>query len=189
MEWASLRCRTLLPAQSMNEARRTEAILSSDPRAWEQLVEKSSPEPVSGRATSDIGDPFMFGKSLQYTTAPTREDLDRVHSKLVALRDAVLVPIQSSTEENAFVFDNFETKNSSRSSRWDGWKMLPPWSVHSLAECPLAEVRVLGEDGALCRLTSFCRTGFEGFCLGVRFGWNLITCSGRTTHVANLWAL
>lgn len=128
-------------------------MLSSDPRAWEQLTKDSSPEPTSGRETSDTkGGPFPIGETLRYTTVATTEDIYRVYSKLVALRDAVLVPVYSSTEDSTLVFGNFEAKNSSRSNRWDGWQMLPPWSVYSLRDCPLSEVRVL--LGVLRRLFS-----------------------------------
>lgn len=126
----------------MSDARRTDAILSSDPRAWEKLVESSSPEPISGRVASDVvGDTFTIGENLQYTTVPTTKDVDRVHSKLVVLRDAVLVPVNSATDDKPSIFDNFEAKNSSHSGRWGGWQMLPPWSVSSLTGCSLAEVR------------------------------------------------
>lgn len=125
----------------MNDARRADAILSSDPRAWEKLVEDSSPNPISGRVASGAGSSFTIGETLQYTAVPTTGEVDRVHSKLVALRDAVLVPARSATDDNPSLFDNFEAKNSSHSGRWGGWLLLPPWSVFSLTGCPLAEVR------------------------------------------------
>lgn len=152
-EWATLRCQTLLPAKGMNDARRTDAMLSSDPRAWEQLVDKLSSEQQTpaaaattrtGRETSGTkGGPFTIGETLRYTAVPTTKDIDRVRSKLIALRDAVLLPtVHPSMEDAASVFDNFEAKNYSRSDRWDGWQMLPLWSVYSLTGCPLEEVRV-----------------------------------------------
>lgn len=150
-EWADLRCRTLLPAKGMGDARRNDILSTSDPRAWERLVEPSSQKPtppvaVDAAAAEPViqvgqenqGDRHL--ENLQYTTVPMAEDIDRVRSELVLLRDSILAPAQPQTEGSTSIFDNFEAKNSSRSSRWDAWQALPPWSVCSSPGCPLAEV-------------------------------------------------
>lgn len=140
----------------MNDARRTDAILSPDPTAWEQLVEKLPPEQqISAAAAARTGrgnpgekiGPFMIGGTLLHTAVPTVEDVDSVRSKLVALRDAVLVvptghysSTTAQEDNNPLIFDIL-AKDTGRSDRWDGWRLLPRWSVYSLTECPLAEVR------------------------------------------------
>lgn len=85
-------------------------------------------------------DDSRFG-TFSHTTVPTGEDVERVRSKLTLLRDSILRPVQPQTKGVvSSVFDNFEATNSGRSSRWDTWQTLPPWSVVSLGACALSEV-------------------------------------------------
>ena len=155
-ELGEFRCRALLPAEGMGDAHRNEVSLSSDHRAWEWLVEKSPLNPTSatssaeasmertarfGRDRSDGGPATIGDDILRYTTVPTAGEVDRVRSKLVVLRDAVLMPEHPPFDDTGSMFDNFDTKNSSRSNRWDAWQTLPPWSVYSIPACPLTEVR------------------------------------------------
>lgn len=137
----------------MDDARRSALLSTSDPRAWERLVDPSSrtrtpasEEVVAAEGGEHIGEEKQgdcpWGDTLQYTTVPAAEDVDRVRSKLVLLRDSMLTSTVQPprTEGGSSIFDNFEAKNSTRSSRWDAWQTLPPWSVCSMPECPLAEV-------------------------------------------------
>ena len=143
----------------MGNARRNDAILSSDPRAWEWLIDSSSSNPTSavdlaGRSTegavqfarersSERGPFTIEGTVPRYTTVPTAGEVFNVQSKLVVLRDAVLVPAHAPQEDNDSIFDNFAAKNSSRSSRWGAWHTVPPWAMHSPFACrPATEVRL-----------------------------------------------
>lgn len=137
----------------MGDALRSDILTSasSDARAWERLVETSAPNPSPPTVATASEADVQIGRenqsdgeavdTLPQTTVPTIDDVDRVRSKLVLLRDSMLGPAQQrQSEGSASVFDNFEAKNSSRSSRWDPWQTLPPWSVFSMRDCPLAEV-------------------------------------------------
>ena len=132
-EWANLRCQALFPAKGIDHARRSDVILSPDPRAWEQLVQNSSSNPTSVAALAggsperavriardrwNEGGPLTNGdNALRYTDHPTAEAVGRALSRLAILRDAVLVPGRAPPGKNGSMFDNFEAKNSSRSGR------------------------------------------------------------------------
>ena len=133
----------------MGDARRSETISMLDPRAWERLVKSSSQtqQPadmeVVVEAAEQVGQENQgdggSSNTITYTTIPTVEDIDRVHSKLVLLRDAFTGQLQA--EGTQSVFDNFEANNSTRWSRWDAWQTMPPCSVFSSILCPISEVR------------------------------------------------
>lgn len=128
----------------MGDARRNDIIAStSDLRAWEQLVEPRSQTPTpaaAGMVEAEEATQVGGGQKQGDTTVPTAEDVGRARARLVLLRDSMLAPVQPQTDDGTSIFDGFEAKNSTRSSRWDAWQTLPPWSVCSNPECPLAEV-------------------------------------------------
>ena len=104
--------------------------------------------------------PFMNGDTvLRDTDDPTAGAVERALSKLVVLRDAVLVP------RRAHIFDNFEAKNSSRSGRWDAWHTLPPWTVCSQSQNGCKDVRLRLDIS----LTTRCL--WKGSCLSRRMIW------------------
>lgn len=122
----------------MSDARRSDIISGLDPRAWERLADPSSQTPSSAVVAAAVEERVHVGpesrrdsgnfNALTGTTVPTVDDLDRVHSKLVLLRDALLRKPQA--EDTQSVFDGFDAKNSSRSSRWDAWQTMPPYVHH-----------------------------------------------------------
>lgn len=160
----------------MDGAYRNDILSTSDPRAWERLVEPSSQTPsppavevVAAEAAIQVGQEGQGASpsTLQYTTVPTAVDIERVRSRLVLLRDSMLASEQphAAGKGVSSIFDDFKTKNSTRSSRWDGWQTVPPWSVCSLPGCPLAEV---GQQRLL--FTTYCvDPGFSFVLLGPRF--------------------
>ena len=117
--WADLRRRTLLPAAGTAEVRRVEAIIDPRPRAWEGLAGS-----------------LAEGDALESNNSSS-ERLEVIRSKLVALRDAVLLRPRAL---DGIDFDTLESMESGR-IRWSGNPdAIPPWRVHSQRGCPIAEV-------------------------------------------------
>lgn len=120
-EWSNLRCRTLVSAEGEARDRCVEAIVDQDRRAWEKLI---------SRPTRDTG---------EKTKIMFPEELESIRSKLVALRDAVLLQSPNFKE---IELDGLESMRRS-GHPWDrDWDVIPPWLVHSQRNCPIEEVRV-----------------------------------------------
>lgn len=150
-EWANLRCRALLPADGMSDPRRTQAIIDPHPPAWQALIASQSLEPTSFAKLSAISaaatvaaenapptleGALFAGGSVRPTSVPHIDEVNRARLKLVAVRDAVVVPRRSPLPE-----DDVERDPSGRLTSWDGRKPLPLWSIYSHNQCPLTEVR------------------------------------------------
>ncbi|CAM9671496.1 unnamed protein product [Ectocarpus sp. 6 AP-2014] len=148
-EWANLRCRALLPAEGMSNPRRTQAVLDPHPRAWQALIAsqpleptllaKSSATTAAEAAATESARPTLeeasfAGGSVRPTSVPQVGEVNRARLKLVALKDALVMPPRSHLPE-----DDVERNPSGGSMAWDGRNSLPLWSIYSHNQCPLTE--------------------------------------------------
>lgn len=150
-EWANLRCRALLPAEGMSDPRRTQAVTDPHPRAWQALIPSQSLEPTllakssataaaaaaaTESARPTVEEASFAGGSVRSTSVPHVDEVNRARLKLVALRDAVVMPPRSPLPE-----DDVERDPSGGFMAWDRRNPLPLWSIYSHNQCPLTEVR------------------------------------------------
>ena len=163
-EWAKLRCRALLPGGGLDDAHRTHAVINPDVRAWEALLSTPFPSPstvLPGEAGGTA--PVAVSKvDPELTTVPEMGELDRVRSKLAALRDGLREPTLSfqvslsptlpgsgggygdgdGGEGRSGPARLFGPDEWRRHPRWESWgESHPPWWVYSPAGCSLQKVR------------------------------------------------
>lgn len=98
-------------------------------------------------ATPDVAPP----SPPDSISVPLPHEVESARSKLIGLRDAVMLPPSTLFESETMSGNNNKSRDgetaedgrgggSSRRHRWDGWETLPPYWVYSPYGCPIAQV-------------------------------------------------